>query len=206
MGRAKPRTDLFQFVLPLFAPAQRTVAAPPAPVALEVAGEAAAIHRLWRDAAPAWGQIWGAPGLHATVRVELSHRMRSSLGGFYPREGVIRLSDVLLETPPHLLREILCHEAAHAAVHLLHGDRARSHGREWRDLMRRAGIEPRVRVPGEELGHAAQRAARRRWLWRHRCPSCRAERVAGRPVRQWHCGRCREAGRDGKLVITRVAR
>ena len=131
--------------------------------------------------------------------------MRSSLGGFYPRERLIRIADTLLEAPPGLLHEVLCHEAAHAAVDILHGDRARSHGREWRELMRRVGLEPRVHMPGEELGGASQRAARKRWIWRHRCPLCRAERLAGRPVRQWRCRPCRAAGRDGKLAITRVA-
>jgi ribosomal protein L37AE/L43A len=71
--------------------------------------------------------------------------------------------------------------------------------------MRAAGLEPRVRIPREELAQAAQRAARKRWVWRHRCPTCRAQRLAGRPVRQWRCGPCRASGRDGKLVITRVA-
>ncbi|HVR29856.1 MAG TPA: SprT-like domain-containing protein [Thermoanaerobaculia bacterium] len=187
--------------------ARRARAAAPAASAPDRSQSAAtetALDRLWCEAAPEWSRRWGVPDLRATVRVELSHRMRSSLGGFYPRERLIRITDVLLEAPPHLLLEILCHEAAHAAVHVLHGDRVRSHGREWRDLMRRAGLEPRVRVPGQELGPAAQRAARKRWLWRHRCPVCRAERLAGRPVRQWRCGPCRAAGRHGELVIHRV--
>ena len=86
--------------------------------------------------------------------------MRSSLGGFYARDRVIRIADTLLEAPPHLLQEVLCHEAAHAAVEILHGGGARSHGREWRELMRRVGLEPRVHVPGAELGAgvAARRA------------------------------------------------
>jgi ribosomal protein L37AE/L43A len=71
--------------------------------------------------------------------------------------------------------------------------------------MRAAGLEPRVRLPREELGLAAQRAARRRWVWRHRCPVCRAERIAGHPVRQWRCRPCRAAGREGTLTITRIA-
>jgi predicted SprT family Zn-dependent metalloprotease len=152
-----------------------------------------------------WSETWGVPDLRSEVRLELSHRMRSSLGGFYARERIIRIADTLLEAPPHLLQEVLCHEAAHAAVEILHGPRARSHGREWKELMRRIGLEPRVHVPGVELGEASQRAARKRWVWRHRCPHCRAERLAGRPVRQWRCRPCQEAGGDGKLVVTRVA-
>ena len=194
--------DQFQLSLPLFR------AADPAPRARrETPGEGAAapLFALWDEWAPRWSSQWGVPDLRGEVRLELSHRMRSSLGGFYARERIIRIADTLLEAPPHLLREVLCHEAAHAAVELLHAGRARSHGREWRELMRRVGLDPRVQVPGAELGRASQRAARKRWVWRHRCPHCRAERVAGRPVRQWRCRPCQAVGGDGKLTITRVA-
>jgi predicted SprT family Zn-dependent metalloprotease len=175
------------------APAERDAAA----------GPEALLRALWRRSAPGWSAAWGVPDLTDLVRVELSTRMRSSLGGFWPTEKLIRITDVLFEAPPHLLEEVLCHEAAHAAAHLLHGERVRSHGREWKELMRKAGLAPRVRIPTRELGGAAQRAARKRWLWEHRCPVCRAHRLAGRPVRQWRCGPCRAAGRHGRLVITR---
>jgi predicted SprT family Zn-dependent metalloprotease len=165
----------------------------------------AVLFDLWNREAPGWSEQWGVPDLRREVRLELSHRMRSSLGGFYARARVIRIADTLLEASPSLLHEVLCHEAAHAAVEILHGPRARSHGREWRELMRRVGLAPRVHVPGDELGGAAQRAARKRWTWRHRCQHCHAERLAGRPVRQWRCRPCQAAGRDGKLIVTRVA-
>ena len=215
----RKRSLFLQLVLPFFESLKR-VAEPPAPLPSAAALVPAAaladpasrradardkLERLWQDSALEWGRLWGVPDLRAIVRVELSHRMRSSLGGFYARENLIRISDVLLEAPPQLLREILCHEAAHGAVHALHGDGVRAHGREWRELMCRVGLHPRVRVPGQELGSAARRAARKRWLWRHRCPVCRAHRLAGRPVREWRCGPCRAAGRDGRLVITRLA-
>jgi predicted SprT family Zn-dependent metalloprotease len=197
-GDLRRRLDQFQLALPLFEPAVLpTPGDAPVPESI--------LDALWNEHAPIWSARWGVPDLRAEVRLELSHRMRSSLGGFYARERVIRIADTLLEAPAHLLHEVLCHEAAHAAVEILHGDRARSHGREWRELMRRVGIEPRVHVPGADLGRASQRAARKRWVWRHRCPHCRAERLAGRPVRQWRCRPCTAAGRDGKLVVTRIA-
>jgi predicted SprT family Zn-dependent metalloprotease len=199
---APKRHDQFQLSLPFLRAAD-----PPARRARDVSAEGAAapLFALWEEWAPQWSERWGAPDLRLAVRLELSHRMRSSLGGFYARERVIRIADTLLEAPPHLLHEVLCHEAAHAAVEILHGGRARSHGREWRQLMRQVGLEPRVHVPGAELGRASQRAARKRWVWRHRCPHCRAERIAGRPVRQWRCRPCQAAGGDGKLTVTRVA-
>jgi len=198
--------DRLQLLLPFLAPSP----APPPPPEVKRSGAGDAtgddvLRALWEEHAAVWSGIWGVPDLRREVRLELSHRMRSSLGGFYARQRVIRIADTLLEAPQHLLREVLCHEAAHAAVELLHGPRARSHGREWRELMRKVGLEPRVHLPGEELGSASQRAARKRWVWRHRCPHCRAERLAGRPVRQWRCRPCQRAGRDGRLTVTRVA-
>jgi predicted SprT family Zn-dependent metalloprotease len=198
---ARQGHDQFQLSLPFLRaadPPPRAKREPPRE------GDAAPLFALWDEWAPRWSAQWGVPDLRAEVRLELSHRMRSSLGGFYARARVIRIADTLLEAPAHLLHEVLCHEAAHAAVEILRGGRARSHGREWRELMRRVGLEPRVHVPGAELGRASQRAARKRWAWRHRCPHCRAERIAGRPVRQWRCRPCQAAGGDGKLSVTRV--
>ena len=200
----KPMRTFLQLVLPLVAPLERWLEPTPGPPEKQAPDEASLL-ALWHASAPGWGQVWGVPDLATQVRLELSHRMRTSLGGFYARERLIRIADTLLEAPPHLLHEVLCHEAAHAAVEVLHGPGARSHGRQWKELMRRVGLEPRVHVPGAELGGASQKAARKRWVWRHRCPHCRAERLAGRPVRQWRCRPCLDAGGDGKLTVTRVA-
>jgi predicted SprT family Zn-dependent metalloprotease len=203
-GDSARRASWLQLVLPLFEPSPAARIEPRRQTAPVDDAPDDTLESLWCSCAPSWSRVWGVADLRDTVRVELSHRMRSSLGGFYPEERLIRIADTLFEAPAHLLHEVLCHEAAHAAVHVLHGDRARSHGREWRELMRAVGLEPRVRIPRQELAQAAQRAARKRWVWRHRCPVCRAQRLAGRPVRQWRCGSCLAAGRPGELVITRV--
>jgi predicted SprT family Zn-dependent metalloprotease len=220
----KRERTFLQLVLPLLAPLERWLEPEPLPLPARgltadrtatsavatttptaKASSEASLLTMWQASAPEWGRVWGVPDLATQVRLETSHRMRTSLGGFYARERVIRIADTLFEAPPNLLHEVLCHEAAHAAVEILHGPRARSHGREWKELMRRVGLEPRVHVPGAELGGASQRAARKRWVWRHRCPHCRAERLAGRPVRQWRCRACVDAGGDGKLTVTRIA-
>jgi predicted SprT family Zn-dependent metalloprotease len=101
--------------------------------------------------------------------------------------------------------EVLCHEAAHAAVVALHGRRVRPHGAEWRDLMLFAGFRPRVRLPSEDLVGLPRFAQRARVLWEHRCPVCQAHRFAGRPVRQWRCATCWAEGLPGQLRITRVS-
>jgi len=99
------------------------------------------------------------------------------------------------------LREVLCHEAAHLAVHVLHGLKARPHGAEWARLMRIAGFEPRVRFDPARLTSGLRSWVRAGTAYDHRCPVCGASRMAGRPVRNWHCRRCADAGLGGVLEI-----
>lgn len=150
-----------------------------------------------------WEEAWGVPGLLDSVTVEFSTRMRVSLGLCRPIQGRIRLAAGLRNGNAHLLEEVFCHELAHVAVHRLHGRRAKPHGPEWKSLLVRAGYEPRVRVQEGDLRLPAT-FPKPRSRWEHRCPVCHARHVAGRPVRQWRCARCREAGLSGKLVITKL--
>jgi SprT protein len=155
-----------------------------------------------RDWVLAWSSLWGTPDLPATIHITFSPRLRASLGRCSPRTGSIRLNPGLLDADPAILREVLCHEAAHVAAWLLHGRRARPHGREWKDLMRAAGYEPRVRWPHQALPGALRAARRPAVLYLHTCPVCHARRTARRPVRAWRCRRCVEDGLDGRLEIT----
>ena len=152
-----------------------------------------------------WAQVWSVPELGQAVRVEFSSRMRRSLGRCYAPDGLIRLNRRLLDGPEEFLREVLCHEAAHVAVYLLHGNSRRPHGRDWAELMTLAGYEPRVRVPMELLPASVLAGAAPKRLYEHSCPVCGARRVARRAVRRWRCRACREAGLDGRLEIVRRA-
>jgi len=152
-----------------------------------------------------WADVWGVPGLEARVDVSFSRRFRTSLGRCYPASREVRLAAFLLDGPDALLQETLCHELAHAAVYELHGRSARPHGREWRELMRVAGFEPRARVPAALLDGVAPALTRgAQKLWEHHCPVCRASHVARTSARRWRCAACFGAGRAGKLVIRRV--
>jgi SprT protein len=115
---------------------KRRAPARPAPPALE---------HPYRDWLTAWGALWHVPELPAKAQIVFSRRLTAALGRCTPQSGSIRLNPGLLEAPVETLREIVCHEAAHVAAWLLHGRRARPHGREWKDLMRLAGYEPHVR-------------------------------------------------------------
>lgn len=150
----------------------------------------------WLDA---WGLAWGVPDLGRCVRIRFSLRLRRSLGRCNMETGDIALHRDL--EGDSRLEEVLCHEAAHYAVHRLHGRMARPHGAEWRDLVSRAGFEPKVRLA---WGASPPAAPRYKTRYLHRCPVCQMQRTARRPVPAWRCRACVEAGLEGRLAIERV--
>lgn len=149
-----------------------------------------------------WLERWGTPELASSLRIEFSPRLRRAFGRCYQDERLIRLTPSLLDTQSHLLAEILCHEAAHAAVYELHGAQARPHGEEWEEMMRAAGFEPRVRIP-VVVRSVAREAARDRVVYLHRCPVCELSRNAARPMHDWRCRTCVGTRSQGQLVIQR---
>jgi len=151
-----------------------------------------------------WASTWGVPHLTREVTLRASSRMTRSLGSYRASRTEITLAAWLLEGPADLLREVLCHEAAHAAVHLTHGEGVRPHGAEWRALMGQAEMPARVRIPASELPAFRQAELAKARTWEHRCPICQATRIARTRVTRWRCRSCREAGRSGKLAIERV--
>lgn len=163
----------------------------------------------------AWAVLWQTPLLAKSVGVRTSTRLRRALGTYSPARSQITLARWLLEDAPRrdphshasphpLLDEVLCHEAAHAAVHLTRARRTRPHGKEWRAFMHAAGFEPRVRIPEELMPESvrAKMAAGKRW--EHRCLRCQAVRMARIRVTRWRCRRCVEVGRSGRLLIERI--
>lgn len=118
-----------------------------------------------------WGAEWSVPDLARRTSVAFSGRMSRSLGRCTLRTGEIRLNAALLDGPEAALLEVACHEAAHAAVFILHGAQARPHGREWKALMRRAGYEPVVRWPEHRVPDEVKpirrrvRSSRKAPLW-----------------------------------------
>ena len=158
-------------------------------------------HALISADISAFAHTWGIPTLPARVTAHYSTRLRSSLGRCTPARGEVRLAAALATRDPDLHREVLCHEVAHVAVHLLHGPGCRPHGPEWAALMRRAGYEPRVRFPREAAAHVLPPPGAG---YQHLCPVCQMTRVARRVVRWWRCKACVESGLSGELAIRRV--
>ena len=158
----------------------------------------------WRSRIAAWTSAWDLPGLESRVTFSASARMRVSLGRCSPHRREIRIASFVLDGPPALLEEVVCHELAHVAAAEHHGPGCRAHGPEWKALMRAVGREPRARIPAREIERDLPLAASGRVLWEHRCPVCQAHRLAGRSMKTWRCGECRGRGLEGELVITRL--
>lgn len=147
-------------------------------------------------------RLLGRWEVHSTdPHLAVSARLSTTLARCWPRTGRIELSARALRMRARL-PELLCHEAAHLAVHALHGPNCRPHGPEWQALMRQAGFEPRAtlvstcRVIRPKPAPVSVR-------YEHVCPVCQARRVAKRPVPGWRCAACVAAGLDGKMIIRR---
>lgn len=149
-----------------------------------------------------WCLLWDVPDLDSRLQIVWSSRFRRSLGRFSAGSSQVRLAAFLLEGHEILVKEVLCHEAAHAAVFELHGRTRAPHGPEWRRLMEVAGYEPRARFPEHLLPSSTRRL---RGLWEHRCPVCHAYRIARTPAGRWRCRACNEAGLPGALTVRALA-
>ena len=150
--------------------------------------------------------VWGTPDLESSVHIRASRRMTRTLARAFPATGEIRVSSRVLEfAPEDLLREIVCHEAAHVACFLIHGRRVRPHGQEWRRLMRQAGYAPRVRLSTDTIPSLAHPPRRPR-VYQHHCPACGWTRLARTTNRRWRCAACVAVGRSGRLIVGKVGR
>ena len=141
--------------------------------------------------------LWEALDIVESVSVEFSARLRTSLGRTIPQRRLIRLHPLLSSAGSnHLLDEVLCHELAHVVAHYRHGRDIAPHGPEWRALVSSAGFAPSIHLTVDEV----PKISSSRVYW-HQCPICHSARSARKPMRQWRCGACMEAGLSGELVI-----
>lgn len=144
--------------------------------------------------------LWGMPELSGSVSVEYSRRLTRSLGRTQVANHHVRLNPILEKDEQSLLDEVLCHELAHIAVYEHFGPAAKPHGKEWADLVEKAGYEPRIRIglEGSELSKSVRK-------FEHICPVCQTVRYAAREMTRWRCAACADAGLDGVLLIRRIA-
>ena len=95
--------------------------------------------------------------------------------------------------PRKFLFEVLCHEAAHVAVHLLYGANAKPHGREWQELVRIAGYQPATKLSHQALTPKVPRSPT---ISRHRyrCRICQCDYFVRRKSSRLYCNLCHFAG------------
>jgi len=96
---------------------------------------------------PELAELWGVPELAQSLSFRHNARLRTTLGRFVARNRRVELNPRIWQAlAPAQVRELIVHEAAHAVL-FSRDPRARAHGADWRELMRRAGMKPRARLP-----------------------------------------------------------
>ncbi len=149
----------------------------------------------------------------AGMPVALNPRLSRTLGRLVRRPCRIEIGPRALASEKRL-REVLTHEAAHAALATRDGATPQTpHGPEWRELMALAGY-PEARgahwrcrsLGGQSRPERPAKPEAPPPLHDHWCPVCQSSRTGRRPVKAWRCAACVAAGLDGKLEIIRRAR
>lgn len=153
-----------------------------------------------------WEKVWGVEDFARHIKVAFSPYLKRSLGRSNVTARTIHLSETCRTLQRSYLLEILCHEAAHVAVHAVYGKGPKPHGQEWQQFVRAAGFEPRATASFEGLDTTPPGIVKGQWLYQHHCPVCQTCRTSSRPVSRWRCAECVDLGLEGYLVITRSAR
>jgi predicted SprT family Zn-dependent metalloprotease len=101
---------------------------------------------------------------------------------------VIELNPRLLGEHPRELVPTLAHELVHLCVRHRYGETAKPHGREFRSMMRRLGLDGKAThdLPVRHL----RKHRRRKYLYLHRCSDCGYEFVARKSRRNCYCRAC----------------
>ena len=151
-----------------------------------------------------WSILWKVEGLRDRVKIEISTRLRTTLGRCLINENIIRLHSILVNKAFYdLFEEVLCHEVAHTAVSAMYGPECRAHGQEWRQLVNKAGFKPRTSIADRRLDEVLRRPAHRnKVVYEHRCRLCNSVWTAYRPMSRWRCAICLDEEQDNKLIIT----
>jgi predicted SprT family Zn-dependent metalloprotease len=150
-----------------------------------------------------WGTIWGLQDLEKTVHISFSSNLRRAIGQCKPSRDRITLHTDLLSVQKKYLPEVLCHEMAHVAAYRLFGRMSHPHGEDWKQLILMVGFLPKVRKVIANLENNNKPSDIHPPLWKHRCPVCHTLKIARRPMRNWRCSECTEAGLDGILIVSR---
>lgn len=150
--------------------------------------------RVFPPALSAWARLWRTPSLPTRAKIIFSSRLRISLGRTRPQSGRITLNARLASVPRAVVLEILCHEAAHVAVHLRYGPRARPHGPEWRSLVQAAGYQPTTALKCSPLPVPPSQPHAPARRYQYRCPVCHTSYWRRQRSARLVCSNCDRSG------------
>jgi predicted SprT family Zn-dependent metalloprotease len=151
-----------------------------------------------------WARVWQLPFLPSRVQVKHNARLRSTVARYLKNTRTIEVGPRFFSLRTRQI-DVLAHEMAHAAIDFKHGQAVNVHGQEWQSFVRAVGFTPRARLT--TAGARPKRTGLEMPpLYAHRCPVCHMLRLSKRPIKRWRCRSCVEAGLEGTLKITRVAR
>lgn len=69
--------------------------------------------------------------------------LKGSVGGQAQDGDLIRVNMAFLKNnKEHYLKHTIGHELAHNITHIIYGGKAKAHGKEWKSVMVRMGLEP----------------------------------------------------------------
>ena len=134
------------------------------------------LKRQLREATDQWLQN-ASPLLHGAGRtlpqVTVRYDLRGRSAGQVRRQPdgslAIRYNLAIAQLQPaEFLEKTVPHEVAHVVTWLLHGDRARPHGTEWRNVMAYFGQRAAARCHDFRVPDATPRR-QRRWVYRCNC-------------------------------------
>lgn len=152
-----------------------------------------------------WERSWGTTDLASALRVVPNPRLTVTAGRCAPSKRVIELRPDVFASRSRVFAQVLCHEAAHLAVHQMYGRNEPPHGDHWSALVEAAGFEPKIGARRSCFVRRQRLSPKRRRNYEHRCPVCQSIRLARQPMRRWRCSSCVQAGLSGELRISRRA-
>lgn len=90
----------------------------------------------------------GVSWLAGMISFEFNNKLTSTWGKAHRDKKIIELSTLLWLARPGDRYDTVVHEVCHIIVWYKYSSSAKSHGKEWRDCMRRAKVSPRISVDG----------------------------------------------------------
>jgi len=90
----------------------------------------------------------GVPWLASLINFRFNNKLTSTWGKAHGDKKLIELSTLMWLARPEERYDTVVHEVCHIIVWYKHGSRVKHHGKEWRECMRHAKVNPKVGADG----------------------------------------------------------